>query len=205
MERALEPDVPQDAEAVLLAGEQHTDVDVRPVHVREADRRVLVDCRVDLDVLGVGRRLGNRLLDCKVIRDAERAPDRRRCEHRPGVHEQDLLTAEHLAGLDGGRELLVGLTVRRVDVRAVGPVELLVLANVRVHIDDGLPVVAHEPPPPYFQPGCRGEPSSRRTRRATDHPWGLIEAPTGGVSTFGNLRVHPIVARPAVLVPRHQR
>ena len=152
VERALEPDVAQRAEAVGLAGEDEADVDARGLHVAQAYRRVPVARGVDVvsPAGDGGRRSIRAVLGQCGIGEFERLiqpqgtvrvarPEQRREAHVAGLG---------LPGAYGGAEPGVLLPVLRVHSLLIRPVQLPVLAEVAVRVHDHMPVVAHRDPPP---------------------------------------------------------
>ena len=152
VERALEPDVAQRAEAVGLAGEDEADVDARGLHVAQAYRRVPVARGVDVvsPAGDGGRRSIRAVLGQCGVGEFERLiqPKRTVRVARPEQRREAHVAGLGLPGAYGSAEPCVLLPVLRVHSLLVRPVQLPVLAEVAVRIHDHMPVVAHRDPPP---------------------------------------------------------
>ena len=145
-EGPFEADVMELAEDVHLTGEQDGRVDSGGVHVPQADRRVPVACLVDhtsaRDHAAYGRPdlagSGDRRAAVERVDDSQRSQRRVRVE---GVEPH--FPRRRLPGLYGFAEPFVHVSVFRVYVVLERPVQVPVLAYVRVRVDDQVPVIAH--------------------------------------------------------------
>ena len=151
MERALEPDIAQRAEAVGLAGEYEADVDARDFHVAQAYRRVPVTRGVDVvSPAGDGGSWSRwTVLGQRRVREFERLVQ---SQGAVAVARPEQGREANVAGLGLPRaysfaEPGVLLPVLGVHRFLISPVQLPVLAEVAVRVHDNMPVVTHRDTP----------------------------------------------------------